>query len=281
MTFKIIPYKQGSRSAKALATELEGHVLKLEGSRYKTYRQGDVLVNWGRSDWADIDITVPEGVVSVILNSPILIGQVSNKLAFFDLMKVNCPNLIPEFWTNKEEIPDDKFPIVCRTILSGHSGAGIVIADCRDDLVDAPLYVRYIKKKDEYRIHVGKKWVDYGVGCAVSLGVEGEWVETTIAVQRKARRIEVPNEEVNWRIRNLSGGFVFKREGVVAPPACIEAACDSLRATGLDFGAVDVIWNEQQGKAYVLEINTAPGLEGQTVTDYANFFKGFIVYPPS
>ena len=38
----------------------------------------------------------------------------------------------------------------------------------------------------------------------------------------------------------------------------------------LDFGAVDVIYNTHQNKYYVLEVNTAPGLEGQTVTIYAN-----------
>ena len=46
-----------------------------------------------------------------------------------------------------------------------------------------------------------------------------------------------------------------------------------LKELGLDFGAVDVIWNEHESKAYVLEINTAPGLEGSTVEDYKEFFN--------
>lgn len=165
--------------------------------------------------------------------------------------------IIPQYWTDKEQITHDKFPIVCRTILTGHSGAGIVIADCRDDLVDAPLYVQYVKKKDEYRIHVGMS--------------DGE--ASVISVQRKARRLSVPDDEVNWQVRNLSGGFVFVREGVSPPDIVIEVARNCLRETGLDFGAVDVIYNEYEEKAYVLEINTAPGLEGQTVEDYANYFR--------
>jgi D-alanine-D-alanine ligase-like ATP-grasp enzyme len=36
----------------------------------------------------------------------------------------------------------------------------------------------------------------------------------------------------------------------------------------LDFGAVDVIYNRAQDKAYVLEVNTAPGLEGSTLDNY-------------
>ena len=37
----------------------------------------------------------------------------------------------------------------------------------------------------------------------------------------------------------------------------------------VDFGAVDVVWNDQYQKAYVLEVNTAPGIENSTVLDYA------------
>ena len=44
----------------------------------------------------------------------------------------------------------------------------------------------------------------------------------------------------------------------------------------VDFGAVDVVWNQQNGQAYVLEINTAPGLAGQTITSYANAFRRFL-----
>ena len=48
-----------------------------------------------------------------------------------------------------------------------------------------------------------------------------------------------------------------------------EQAVLSVKAVGLDFAGVDVIWNDKQKKAYVLEVNTAPGIEGQTVVNYA------------
>jgi glutathione synthase/RimK-type ligase-like ATP-grasp enzyme len=47
----------------------------------------------------------------------------------------------------------------------------------------------------------------------------------------------------------------------------------AVAALGLDFGGVDVIWNERRQMAYVLEVNTACGLEGQTVNDYAEAFR--------
>jgi hypothetical protein len=91
-------------------------------------------------------------------------------------------------------------------------------------------------------------------------------------VQRKARTRDVPDDEVNWKIRNTAGGFIFAREGVtpsnVHPDVLYQAQRAIAVIPGLDFGAVDVIWNRSRGGAYVLEINTAPGLEGTTLTRY-------------
>lgn len=254
MRYRILPYKQGSRSAKALSEALGGKVLKLQGSKYKS-KDDDIIINWGNGS---INDQMMYGDSAEVLNDPDLLYNVTNKLNFFNMMSVDNSDIIPEFWTNKEDITDDKFPIVCRTILNGHSGAGIVIADCRDDLVEAPLYVRYVKKKEEYRIHVGRRL---------------ETVQV-ISSQRKARKTDVPDGLVNWQVRNHSNGFVFVRSGINPPSSVIEAARRSLSASELDFGAVDVGWNETTGKATVYEINTAPGLEGQTVTDYVKFFKG-------
>jgi glutathione synthase/RimK-type ligase-like ATP-grasp enzyme len=248
---RILPYKQGSRSAKAIADALGGKVLKLEGSKY-IRKQDDVVINWGNSN-------APVGLGSV-LNMPALVELASNKLIFFQAVPAD---VIPPFWTTIEDIPDDVFEkdgmVVCRTILSGHSGAGIVLADARASLVNARLYVKYIKKQDEYRVHVGRN-------------PNGE--TNVISLQRKARRADVDNP--NWQVRNHQNGFVYVRNNVLPPADVLRVAFKAFDATGLDFGAVDVIWNERQQKAYVLEINTAPGMEGQTIEDYARFFKEYI-----
>lgn len=245
MAIKIYPYKAGSRSARALADALGGRVLRREGSTYRE-RERDTIINWGAS-------AVPFGRV---LNRPDAIARASNKLTTFNTLRGVCS--IPDFWVNPDDIPNDAFPIVCRTVLSGHSGAGIVIADTRGDLVRSPLYVKYVKKQDEYRVHVGIR------------GNE----ESIIAIQRKARRNDVENP--NWQVRNHANGFVFVRNDVNPDPSVIEQAKLAVRTLGLDFGACDIIWNAREGRAYVLEINTACGLEGQTVEDYATFFRGGI-----
>lgn len=251
--YRVLPYRQGSKGARNLADALGGKVLKLEGSKF-VIRQGDILVNWGNTN-------TPEyfnGRMDLFANGNThLLRDVTNKLHFFQKMERDNEDIIPKFWTNMQGIPDEAFPIVCRTVLAGHSGDGIVIAADRSELVPCQLYVQYVKKQDEYRIHVGVKNNEQSI----------------ISVQRKARRLETPDEEVNWKVRNLAGGFVFVRGGVEPPVCVLEAAKRALECTGLDFGAVDVIYNERQEKAYVLEINTAPGLEGQTVEDYARFFR--------
>ena len=243
MAIKIYPYKQGSRSARALADALGGRVLRLQGSTYR-YDARNLHINWGNSQ---------NSPYQGILNSAMYVSQASNKLSAFERMRIEGVQ-IPEFWTRIEDIPDDAFPIVCRTILNGHSGRGIVIADNRDALVPAPLYVKYMKKRDEYRIHVGR------------MGI--------IAIQRKA----IPNgtEPIDTRIRNHHNGYVFVRNNVEPPVQVLEQASRAIDALGLDFGAVDIIYNNHYQRATVLEVNTAPGLEGQTIEDYANYFRGLI-----
>lgn len=244
--FRVIPYKPGSRSAKALAGALGGRRLRLEGSNF-TPQDGDIIINWGKAN------LVLNSWGEFTLNNPTTVALMGNKLQFFQHMQEK--DYVPTFWTVQADIPDDAFPVVCRTILSGHSGAGIRIADTRSGLVHCHLYVRYVKKKHEYRVHVGMRNDE----------------PVIIAVQRKSRRTECTDP--NWRVRNLDGGFIYRRHGFTAPQQVIDVAKDCLASSGLDFGAVDVIWNEHQEKAYVLEINTAPGLEGTTISDYAEFFQ--------
>lgn len=248
MRVRVLPYKQGSKSARVLADALGGRVLRVNGDSRFIPRRDDVLINWGSSRRMAL---MGYGQVA---NDPGKVGSASNKLNFFNLLRENHSDIIPEFWTNRSDIPEDAYPVVCRTVLNGHSGEGIVIANDESELVNAPLYTKYIKKKDEYRIHVGT-------------------TNQIISVQRKARRRDTPDEDVNWLIRNHKNGFVFVRNGVVPPEVVTAAAIRALDATGLDFGAVDVIYHERENRAYVLEVNTAPGLEGSTVNDYVKYFK--------
>ena len=63
--------------------------------------------------------------------------------------------------------------------------------------------------------------------------------------------------------RNYDNGFAFelvKAENL--PMAAIELAGKAVAALGLDFGAVDILQSTDD-RFYVLEVNTAPGVQGE------------------
>lgn len=242
MPIKVFPYRAGSRSARALADALEGRVLRREGSRYRR-RDGDLIINWGASDCPFSG----RGVA----NQPNAIDPASNKLKCFEAMK-EAGVTIPPFWTKREDIPADAYPVMCRTKLQAHSGEGIVIADRPDQLVKAPLYTQYIKATNEYRVHAIRM-----PGGETSI----------IAVQRKAKRNDVADPD--FRVRNLANGFVYVMEDN-PPEDVVKQAKAALESSGLAFGAIDV---KGAKKAHVLEINTAPGLEDRTAQAYAAKFR--------
>lgn len=240
----VYPYKQGSRSAKTLSEALGGRVLKLQGSKYRP-RDGDVVINWGSAE-------VPAFAPARVLNEDVTVAQC--KLATLKALSAEGVR-VPPFWENADDIPDGAYPVFARTVLRGHSGRGIVCIFGRQDHVAAPLYTKYIKKKHEYRVHVmgGKPFF----------------------IQRKARKADV--DDPNWMVRNLEGGFAFvETDPQDVPEEVLDNASAALAAVGLDFGGVDVIWNQYEGRSYVLEINTACGLEERTALRYEKAFTDYL-----
>src|SRR3546814_15940610 len=73
--------------------------------------------------------------------------------------------------------------------------------------------------------------------------------------------------KVNWKIRNHDNGFIYARDEKLAevPKKVLSDSIKAVGVCGLDFGAVDVIYNEAKGIGFVLEINTATGITGTTL----------------
>lgn len=182
----------------------------------------------------------------------------SDKLATFNQLKGKDGIRIPEYTTDRtvaQKWLTDGVVVVCRTVLRGHSGAGIVICSGEMDLPQAPLYVQYVKKKKEFRIHVAF----------------GEVID----VQEKRKRSSDSDGEgvsTDYQVRNHQTGWVYCREDISEPESIRSMAVSTVSALGLDFGAVDLLYNEKRNEIYVLECNTAPGLEGTTVKKYAEAF---------
>lgn len=243
----IYPYKVGSASVRGLRETLRAKTIRLRGSKFKG-RAGKRVVNWGNSSHNG------EVLKCNLLNHPVNIRLASNKLAFFQAVKDKVN--IPSFTLDKEEARTYLGRgVIVRETLTGHSGQGIVFLKNEEEFEEydherSKLYVAYIPKKEEYRVHILKGQV--------------------LDVQRKAARLG--QEDVNWKVRNHKNGFVFVRNGFETPDEVVEQAFKAIVHTGLDFGAVDVIYNVKEEKAYVLEVNTAPGLEGTTLENYSKAF---------
>lgn len=238
---KIYPYNSGSASAKALAESLGIKRLRREGGSVK-----DDVINWGCS-------RIPRYIEGSIINWPAAVKTASNKLETFKALDgyVGIPEYTKRLLEAQRWLAEG-FTVVSRLKLNGHSGEGIVISKGMDNIPEAPLHTKYIPKKGEYRVHVFRNEVFF--------------------VQRKARKMDVPNEEVNWKVRNLAGGFIFAHKGVNVPDEVEEECIIALDVLCLDFGACDVV-EGLDGKWYVLEVNTACGLEGTTLEKYAEQFR--------
>lgn len=252
---KLYPYIKGSAGAKALALALGIKRIRHAGKPLKM--RGQVLINWGSSNIKRE--LIPQ---YTILNKPEAVRKASNKLETFKALEGVCS--IPE-WTESSEDAyrwlDEGSTVVVRQKLNGHSGEGIqiitpAVEDLPIDFIDAPLYTKYVPKAEEYRIHV--------------------FQDDAFFIQRKARKKEVPDDKVNWQVRNHANGFVFAHnEGIDVGEGAKQLAVLAVKALGLDFGAVDLIYNKKQGKYYVLEVNTACGLQGETLNRYVEKLKNF------
>ena len=250
----ILPYKMKSKSAKVLAEALGVRRVRPDGKFKNNFNH--TIVNWGYGG----KIHFPHRDT---INPPWAVDNAANKLRSFIGLKlhgVTTPEWATDrmvaqgWWANREDV-------VIRHKLRGHSGDGIEIMTGEsygysplDYLIpNAPLYVQYIKKQDEYRYHVFK----------------GEVID----IQQKRKRRDVENEKVNYQIRNAHSGWVYCRDGITPSASLSVLAIDAVECLGLDFGAVDIIWNEHSRQGYVLEVNTACGLDGSTVDIYTEAIR--------
>jgi hypothetical protein len=255
------PYNMGSGSPIAMQEVLQGlghNCLRARANGTYRPRPTDIVINWGNA--RNPDSWVPP---QNMLNKPEAVNVAGNKLFTFTALAEAGVN-VPEYTTNiglASSWLGEGHVVVERHLLRGHSGEGIRIVrpEGEEVLNPAPLYVKYKKKKNEYRVHV--------------------FNGTVLFIQEKRRERDRERTADESLVRSHANGWVFCREGIeIVTDATkvdllrrlFETALNTVTALGLDFGAVDIIYNQKEDKFYVLEVNTAAGLEGQSVTDYVN-----------
>lgn len=241
-SMKLMPYKRFSKSARTLRSVLGFRKLRVVHPDL-TPRGTELVINWGSAK-------LKPNAVCKFLNSPEKVAVAVNKLETFKALKA-AGVAVPEFSTNIEDAKAwlaDEYMVLARHMLRSHSGNGIVVVSKVEELpLNALLYVRYYRKKHEFRVHVfNGQVIDY--------------------VQKK-KRAGVDPLKFNKYVRSYNNGWVFCRKDVVDIPQIKEEAIKAVKALGLDFGAVDIIWTKKD-KAIVLEVNTAPAVQGHTIDVY-------------
>jgi len=288
MSYKIYPYQGYSESARILKEELNAMIIKTEGSRYR-HRWHNIVINWGNST----RIEQLSGVS--MLNNPEAVAIASNKLFTFEALQLAEVPAVP-FTVDTDlaqEWVDEGGVVFVRHQLHGHSGAGIQVVrpdehsaeldaiagrlaligqeylsgQVMDELLAvnpsvpaAPLYTRGIENYGEYRVHV------FG----------GE----IILYQKKSRKVDEDGEVVTPEggevdVRNLASNWIYRTGNLNRLERIEELAISAITALGLDFGAVDIIMNEDK-EVMVLEINSAPGISNtETREAYVTAIKNY------
>lgn len=288
----IHPYNMASGSALLLSRALGWRRMRSEGPPI----QNALIFNWGASQ-------IKRKLVNCqVINVPAHVREAQNKLeTFLALEKAGVPivpfttdTAVAARWLNEK----GHSGVIGRTVLSGHSGQGITyyknakdfakllskevgkqsppeewdVPDEDDDedghfLADngrehadgsprgiPKLYTKYIKKDGgEWRVHV----------------VDGAIIDFA----QKVRKSDAPPEktELERRVRSHNNGWIYARESRKLPDYAKEPALAAVKALGLDFGAVDIICHDN--KAFVLEVNTAPGVVATSVENYSKALR--------
>lgn len=225
----IRPPARPSNGAQSLRSAL-GDAARLS-RKQPVPRQYRTVINWGNS--------TPLQCNQRVINKPEAISNAVNKLTCLQLLQDKGVR-VPAFATSKTGVADGMY--LARTVLGGSGGQGIVVVRKGEPFPAAPLYTQYVKKEEEMRVHVANGRV--------------------IFMQLKLRQRDTEQTADQKLIRNHDNGWVF------APRDCEgmsedtkQQAINAVAALGLDFAAVDIIIGKADRKAYVLELNTSPGIE--------------------
>ena len=208
----------------------------------------DVVVNWGSPP------SIPWSAKTKVFNKAENIKAAVSKLSSLTKLKeLGVPCL--EFGTDASVLRA-KHPesiLVARTLTSSTGGKGIVIIRPEDVVVPAPLYTVYARKRAEYRVHV---------------------VGDETFIQQKKKKLSQPPEMTadQQLIRSHDNGWTFVVNNITATDAeraqLIALGKQAVKALGLDFGAVDIVQRRTSGKFLVCEVNTAPGISGDSTLGF-------------
>jgi hypothetical protein len=259
-------YTGVTEDARILKKKLKESGVKVSISQIPTSKNKmDVIVNW------NITTKIIPGDTenyTYLLNSSLDIARISDRLEFY--MKLGTPEWLID-WTSLSFVAahwaTGRNKVVCHEETKEEIHSRRLQLWCQDDgapgLPVVPLYTRYFHRTAEYRVHICRDWAD-----------------TKLRVHFVQRKIFVPSSRhphpTVVSVRNKDTGFCWIKNPAEfpVPMEVLEVAQNAFRQgfPGLNFCAIDVLYNADKKQALVLKGTTAPSLTGTVADAYCAYF---------
>lgn len=260
-----------------------------------------IVIGWG----AKTDKAINFGNAKT-LNHPDAIRANRNKLKALELMRDAKVKVAPFVAAEGISTALDNaksgvaLPLIGRT--SYHQGGANfftcltrthvneVIKVLNDKLKKKGYFQNYIDVVDEYRLHIVNDELIYAVKkkersnlAEAHVEQQTDKIERMAEKQGKTLDKETLEYALDYQGKKIAGadnivrsntrGWKFsnvKLENV--PKSLVDEAKKSVKALGLDFGAVDCVVDAEK-QPWIIEVNTGPGLEGTPFTKYVEAFN--------
>lgn len=280
---------------------LLAEALKIQGGIKSPGTGQKVVIGWGAKTKDNINLGK-----ATVLNHPNKIRDNRNKLTALQVMeaaKVNVAPFIPAenvlAELSKKKGARVSLPLIART--NYHQGGANfftcltrthveeTIAILNGKLGKKGYFQDYIDVKAEYRLHVMGDKVIYAQHKVPRSNMKEAHVEDQMdKIKRMAEKKGVTLDDNSLKfameyqgdkiaspdliIKSNTRGYKFSsiKPGNVNK-ALADEAIKGVKALGLQFGAVDCVL-DSAGKAWVIEVNTGPGLEGTAFKNYVEAF---------
>jgi len=283
---------------------LLAEALDIKGGIKSAGKTKDIVIGWGTKTKDNIDLGKAR-----VLNHPDKIRVNRNKLKAMELMSAAKVNIAPFSTTDTiiADLDNTKNPITLPVIgrTNYHQGGANfftcltkthvadVINVLNNKLSKRGYFQKYIDVKEEYRLHVVLDKLIYAVKKKRRSNLTEAYIEQqSDKIKRMAEKkgVELNDDTLKYAleyqgkkiagsdniVRSNTRGWKFssiKLENV--PHDLVVESIKALRALKLEFGAVDCVI-DTDGKAWIIEVNTGPGLEGTSFKKYVETFTKVI-----
>lgn len=255
-----------------------------------------IVIGWGTKTNENVSLGTAK-----VLNHPDKIRDNRNKLSALGLLQAAKVN-VAKFTEDSSKIGKKggiALPVIGRT-RHHQGGKGFwscpTMSQVREALDSGAQYFQeMIDIKDEYRLHTFGDKVIYAVkkvkrtteemevayvkhelerqkSLTEKSGAAFDEAMATSILQRQAKKFAQDGANALIRSNRLGWKFIHMK---VVPKELVAQAVAALKALALDFGAVDAC-TDADGKHWILEVNTGPGLEETPFKAYVDALKGEI-----